>query len=415
MRSVTALVVMMGLVTTYVPMPVPLASDTSTVPEARAAVKAFPTAEGFGQNAQGGRGGQVYSINSLSSGSGTATSLTGSGTITFRDCLLDRFGVGARTCVFRVGGIIDWPCAECYSTVPPYLTIAGQTAPGNGIMIKSMQLEMRSTHNVIIRHLRVRPSESIPTSSSGRAIPSNGQGATPTHDIIVDHSSVGWTSDDTIGGTIAYNVTYQWNLVSEGIRLPPDPTSKASLWAGNISTGNSAVSYLHNYFAHFDYRVPNFEGGDGQIVNNVLYNIVSVAGTYAYPVFTVPVHMNIINNYYRPGPNSTTNAPRVGTYGCGSDAYVNCTSAAQSAIHLNGNIHTTLRPNNTYPETALLYQVGTPITVTSSPFGFPALTSQTSATQAVTDVLAKSGATVPMRDSIDQRAINDFNNRHYRV
>jgi pectate lyase len=99
-------------------------------------VKAFPSAEGYGANALGGRGGKAYNINSLAAGSGSAGSCNSggcggsapftSGSVTLGDCLADRFGVGARSCIFRVGGTINWTIE--YPTSFSYLTIAGQTA-----------------------------------------------------------------------------------------------------------------------------------------------------------------------------------------------------------------------------------------------------------------------------------------------
>lgn len=383
---------------------------------------AFPTAEGFGRFSQGGRGGRAYLINSLSSATGTGGSCTAGGcsggTITFRDCLLDRFGVGARTCIFRVGGIIDWACESCYAEVPPFLTIAGQTAPGDGIMIKSMQLEFRNTHHVIARHLRVRPSESAPGSKTD---PFNSTGGievfgptTETHDIIVDHYSTGWTQDDTTGGSTSYNVTYQWGLVSEGLNFA-DP-SKVAVWTPeSFVPGNGAVSFLHNYWANYSYRAPLFGGGDGQLVNNVLYNIHDY-GAYLYPAYQREGRLELVNNYLKPGPDSLSNAPRILTLGCGFDGAVNCTHAANSRIYLSGNLHTVLRPTLAGSETAMLVEYGSPtIPVASSPFGFPTIASQTPAAQALTDVLAKAGAyavaggtATVRRDSIDQRSITDF-------
>jgi hypothetical protein len=300
--------------------------------------------------------------------------------------------------------------------MPPYMTIAGQTAPGQGIMIKNMQLEFRDTHNHIVRHLRVRPSETVPDRTNAGAIQAFASASTSaTHDIIIDHCSVGWNTDDTIGGFGSYRMTYQWCIVSEGLydSVAGEPSKVGAPRAKSATPENGSVSLLHNYFANYTYRAPLFGGGDLQFINNVLYNVGGRA-SYLYPAYYQRGRMELFNNYFKAnGPNTTNNYPKIHTLGCGTDGYVNCTLASQSSMNVFGNVHSVLRPNaGSGSETAMVVEEGSPhiavSTLSTSPYGYPTIPSMTSAAQAATDVLAKVGATVPERDSIDQRSINDF-------
>ena len=397
----------------------------ASLAQAQAPQLAFPTAEGAGRFAQGGRGGKAYNINSLADGVGTGGSCNAGGcyggTITLRDCLHDRFGVGARTCIFRVGGTIDWPCSHgvgaaggansCVVT-KPYITIAGHTAPGQGVMIKHMTLEFQDTHDVIVRHLRIRPGKDIPVPASGNAVAAFGS-TVPAHDMIFDHLSLSWAPDDTALSMGAYNITYQWTLWTEGLGTSKSDPSKVVSVGWTPPGTNMQTSLLHNLMASTHYRAPNIGGGKVQMVNNVIYN--TYGDTQVFPAYE-PIEAEIVNNYFKPGPQTLAaggpwGGNAISLLGCGFPD-VNCASAAASRVYINGNLNTVMRPTLTGPETAFAWQRGSqPIPVVSSPLGiFPAIPSQTSAAQAVTDVLAKAGARVPFFDSIDQRAITDYNN-----
>ena len=179
---------------------------------AQAQTLAFPTAEGFGRFSQGGRGGRViYVTNRNASGPGS-----------FRACLE---AAGPRTCVFRVGGTIPLGRTDPGNlAVPPYLTIAGQTAAGDGIMVIG-ELFLHNTHDVIIRHLRIRPGVNVPSPSDSRAITIG-----TSQNIIVDHGSYGWSHDDIISISSSQNVTIQWSILSEGLSIHDQ--SKAAIIDG---------------------------------------------------------------------------------------------------------------------------------------------------------------------------------------
>jgi pectate lyase len=197
---------------------------------------AFPTAEGFGRFAVGGRGGKAYNINSLagSDGSGGSCNAGGcggsapftTGTVTFLDCLKDRFGVGARTCIFRVGGTIDHGYMPTNSyIVQPYLTIAGQTAPGNGILIRGIEITLygnqgggtgRNAHDIVIRHIRLRNRFYASSTQCNLELITCVFGC---YNVIADHVSGGWNFRSALSSAYSTKgVTYQWNLLSEGIQ-----------------------------------------------------------------------------------------------------------------------------------------------------------------------------------------------------
>jgi hypothetical protein len=360
---------------------------------AQAQTLAFPTAEGFGRFAQGGRGGRVIQV----------TNLNASGPGSFRACLE---ATGPRTCIFRVGGIIDWPVA--YPPIPPYLTIAGQTAPGDGIMLKSFQLGLKNTHNIIVRHLRLRPGETVLTPLSDGSTRYFSDSA-PAHDIIFDHISTGWATDDTDGGT-GYNVTYQWSIISEGLGNGPSDPSKCLMHQGDGGSATSGVSVLHTLMAHVGYRCPQVTAGHMQVVNNLIYNTNNGSGVLTQGG---PIRAEFVNNYYVRGPQSegaNPGMPNILFYGCTWHPSIICKFVPQSLVYLSGNYHNVLRPTNDLPEDALVQRGGDPphVPVSPTPLGFPIIPSQVTALQTAAQLPAKVGALVPTRDSIDARAVNSF-------
>ncbi|MHC4487218.1 MAG: hypothetical protein ACYS4T_18795, partial [Planctomycetota bacterium] len=167
-------------------------------PVAAETLKAFPSAEGYGANAKGGRGGRVIEV----------TNLNDSGTGSFRAAVM---ATGPRIVVFRVGGTIVLKSPLYPDADNSYLTIAGQTAPGDGIQLKGAAFGLRyGIHDVIVRHLKVRPGPVSSEENDGFVI-GGGISSPVTHDIIVDHCSVYWGQDEGISiSNNAEDVTYQW-------------------------------------------------------------------------------------------------------------------------------------------------------------------------------------------------------------
>ena len=233
---------------------------------------AFPTAEGYGKYATGGRGGKVIEV----------TNLNASGTGSLAAAIA---ASGKRTIVFRVSGTID----ADLNIKNGDLTIAGQTAPGDGITLKG-ELKINAS-NLIIRYIRVR------TDKSGDAM-----GGRYNDNIIVDHVSASWSTDEVMSIYHGNNVTIQWSMITEAMG---GGHAFGGIWGNNHST------YHHNLIAHNVQRNPRIASGSGynDLRNNVIYNWQSnsiYGGEKHQPgnsSFT-GCWTNVVANYLKPGPGT---------------------------------------------------------------------------------------------------------------
>jgi pectate lyase len=201
---------------------------------------AFPTAEGYGKYALGGRGGSVYEVTTLNpSGPGSLGEAIGTS--------------GPRTVVFRVSGIIEGK----FNIKNDRITIAGQTAPGDGICIRG-SLGV-SANDVIIRYVRVRANPKVETDAIGGRYKKN---------IILDHVSASWSSDEVLSIYHCENVTIQYCMITEACAKGDSGHRFGGIWGSNYAT------YHHNLIAHNDSRNPRWASGCGfnDYRNNVLYN-----------------------------------------------------------------------------------------------------------------------------------------------
>lgn len=257
-------------------------------------ISAFAGAEGAGALSRGGRGGKVIEV----------TNLNDSGSGSLRAAIEAE---GPRIVVFRVSGIID---IESVLTIEnPYLTIAGHTAPGGGILINGKESIGASlvinSHDVIIRYLRIR------NGAGGGTEEDDAIGITGGYNIIVDHCSVSWSTDENLSTWaweyekwgIPKDITWSYNLVAEGIK----DHSKAMLTGA--ATGAEAdqmtnIDIHHNMFLHHFDRNPFVKHKSGRIVNNIAYNWSGYGLTT-----NGAVHLDIVRNLYKPGPNYNTNNP----------------------------------------------------------------------------------------------------------
>lgn len=242
-----------------------------------AAVPAFPGAEGFGAGSIGGRGGRVFEV----------TNLNDSGPGSFRAAIEAE---GPRIVVFRTGGTIEL-MTEIVLT-HPFITIAGQTAPGGGITLKTHPSNTRSAltiakgcHDVIIRHLRSRPGPhaGFPPLKSGRE-PDTSEvkdalqilGA---RRVIVDHCSFSWATDEVVSTFYdAQDITIQWCVIAEALRKsrPDQSLPGKGLLIG--SRGGQRISVHHNLMAHNVGRNPLIKAeGIVDVVNNVVLAPAMVA------------------------------------------------------------------------------------------------------------------------------------------
>ena len=230
---------------------------------------AFPGAEGFGQFAGGGRGGEVFHV----------TTLADAGAGSFRDAVSQAH----RIVVFDVSGIIR---LESNVAVSSNLTLAGQTAPGDGLMIYGRSVSFSSRSNIIVRYLRFR--EGI-AGDRGKCSVNLSGGS----DMIFDHCSIEWGRWDCLGLTQgSHDITFQNCIIGEGI----DPQR-----FGSLSDGVTNITYARNLWINNQSRNPKAKGRI-QYINNVVYNwgVCGLAGGHS----AADHFLDAIGNYFIAGPNS---------------------------------------------------------------------------------------------------------------
>jgi len=252
-----------------------------TAPQAPQPLPAFPTAEGYGAFTPGGRGGKVFVV----------TTLNDYGPGSLREAVEAE---GPRIVVFNVSGTIE--LNNFMDIRNPYITIAGQTAPGDGICLKNYPLNIKGTHDVIVRGLKIRTG--VDSGLEGSHL--DGIEISHSENVIVDHCTVSWSSDEGINSWKGNkNVTVQWCMMSEPLNRNLHEKGEHGFSA---SLGGEYSSNHHNLFAHGKGRNPSI-GGNHQhstlhfdFRNNVIFNY----GTRVCD--GKPRSINMVNNYYKPGP-----------------------------------------------------------------------------------------------------------------
>jgi hypothetical protein len=233
-------------------------------------IAAFPGAEGFRALATGGRGGEVYHV----------TNLDDSGPGSFRDAV----GHGPRIVVFDVGGYVELRSAV---SVGSDVTIAGQTAPGDGIATRDYEVSFSGSHNVIVRHMRFRQGL---TPGQERKSAVNIHAGT---NMIFDHVSIEWGRWDTVDMTGSADITIQYSIIGEGI----SPQNFGCLCESD------RVTLSHDLWINNHSRNPKAKGSPVQYVSNIVYDwgVTGLVGGHS----AADHFLDVINNYFIAGPAST--------------------------------------------------------------------------------------------------------------
>lgn len=323
---------------------------------------AFPGAEGYGSQTPGGRGGKVLIV----------TNLNDSGRGSLRAAVEAE---GPRIVVFRVSGIID--LKSQIRITQPFLTIAGQSAPGDGITLRGYGITV-NTHDVVVRHIRSRPGDLSGDEVDGLAIGGN------SRNVIVDHCSVSWAVDENLSPSGAISdVTVQWSVISEALNRSVH--AKGAHGYGSLVRASGGLTMHHNLWAHNSSRNPRLGCNYGRppfprfdIRNNVIYNAggPNVAGD--------TFEANYVANYHKQGPDSPPGHP-----------IFSPTEKAALRFHFADN----------FPD-GLRWSARAGITGAPTAFDTPPVRT-TSAALAYEEVLARAGATRPLRDAVDERIVRE--------
>lgn len=357
---------------------------------------AFPEAEGFGKYATGGRGGKVVEV----------TNLKDAGYGSFRQALLEYPGEPI-TIVFTVAGNIELQTDIKINR--SNITIAGQTAPGDGICLSGRSFIINGAKaggnhgNIIIRYLRSRPGTFVGTGIYGFDMEN-------CHDVIVDHCSFSWANEECAALYDTKNTSVQWCIISEGLWNAGH--AKGNRGYGGVWGGQNA-SFHHNLIANQNSRAIRFNGARAHDTlavvdyrNNVIYNWgnnnACAGGSIEIPGGKSQI--NMVNNYYKPGPAAPgtikfcqADYNETGTFGFGQ-------------WHMSGNImegHANLTSDNWAGlDLAKMPVVHHAAAKVSSPFKVEDIKTQ-STLEAYESVLLSAGASLPKRDAVDARVVNE--------
>ncbi len=366
---------------------------------------AFPGAEGFGRFAQGGRGGTIYEV----------TNLNDDGPGSLRDAVSQP----NRTVIFKVSGTIQ--LKSTLKITNDNITIAGQTAPGDGICTSGFTVTI-AANNIIIRYVRFRLGD-ITADIDDACNSFKGS----FHDIIVDHCSMSWSVDETGSFYDIQQFTLQWSILSESLFHSVDPKGNhgyAGIWGGQGTT------YHHNLLAHHSSRNPRFSGsrylgstvtGTVDMRNNVIYNWGDINSAYGGEGGT----QNMVNNYFKPGPatpgsltlssvsNKRNRILNYTSFYFASDAFVYPDTLFGGKFYIDGNFvegypdvsadnwTKGVQPDDYPGSAALIAAARQPV-----PFPFAPINTQT-AQDAYPSVLNNAGAILPHRDTVDRRVLKE--------
>lgn len=353
-------------------------------------VVAFPGAEGFGRNATGGRGGDVYRV----------TTLEDSGEGSLRDAVSQP----GRIVVFDVAGVIN---LKSVLVLNSDLTILGQTAPGDGIVLYGNRISASGATNVICRYIRVRMGRNGPSGQDAMGIASG-------ENMIFDHISATWGRDEnfSINSNTTRNITIQNSFIGQGLQ-------NHSCGGLMQTTAENGITLFRNLYIDNKTRNPKVKGLN-QFINNVVYNWGS--GT-AYDMGGGSEGLSLTSiedNYFIKGPVVNWQEVRL------DDGSLELQLVPMNpsrpftggnenfSAYYTGNFYDhdkdgTLNGVEIIPETNWEeYCSGSPIFLSSRPNVFPAIEQQTNAEEAYAWIVENGGASLPARDQVDSYLIEEL-------
>lgn len=368
------------------------------------AIKAFPTAVGYGAEAIGGRGGNICYVTTLADNLNPGS---------LRYCLYKV--TTPRIVQFKVSGYIDLvkPRGEASADIiiiHPFVTIAGQTAPGGGVCIRNGGIAIEA-HDVVIRHLCVRPGDH----TSGTNPDDRDAFKIRSYNVILDHVSASFSIDENIsiwkknGRPAPYNITIQHSLITWGLYNsihPKGPHSRGLL----IGDHARQVTVYQNVMAHNNRRNPMIKGDTSNIhiVNNIIYNWGNNRTTshgfganYSDPEESGPSNSGLLNNYLLKGPNS----------GDKIISYDVATMDMATRILLDGNYYSDSRFTDGLYISAfspVMYAVPWTIPNIPAPFNSRENAKNINLYENAIDILLNAGVLFPERFDLDIKAILDI-------
>ena len=343
-------------------------------------IPAFPGAEGAGAMAIGGRGGEVIFVTNLND--------DGPGSLRAA-CEIN----GPRTILFRTSGNIE--LKSPLEITEPFVTIAGQSAPGDGVCLKNYGCMIRDTHDVVVQYIRFRPGDVSGSEEDALSI-------FQAQNVIIDHCSAGWSVDETLsvtgGGTD--NITVQWCFITESLNNSVHHKGKHGY--GSLLRVDGNISFHHNLYACHDSRNPRpgtygdeNRGGFLDFRNNVIYNWGSRPGYSAGDKTSI----NYIGNYLKPGPSTREDRKEYAFY----------IGSSTTTMFVENNYMQNFPDKGSWEmihirEGLTEKDVRIPVPMISAPV-------QTENPQtAFQKVIENAGAVLPVRDKTDQRVVEDVKN-----
>lgn len=367
-------------------------------------ISIFPGAEGFGVSTPGGRGGKIIKV----------TNLHDSGPGSLRAAIE---ADGPRIVIFEVAGIIDLHDKLVISD--PFITIAGQTAPSDGICIRGEGLLIK-THDVVLRYLRIRPG-SIDFGDENEwgaidAITIGSDMREEVYNIVIDHCSLSWSIDEIVGiWNDSHDITIQYCIISEALhdsKHPKGPHGMGMLVGKNATN----ISIHHNLFAHNYWRNPLINGETfADFRNNIIYNAGGLASHIDKPTSVQSLKINYVGNYVIKGPDTQTK----------NELSVNDRAKDHVSIFIENNLGPNVSAETDDNWNMVKVVLDDPTLEpnvnklslerrATSEYNIPAILT-TDPKDALKSIFQTAGAVFPVRDPIDSKIINDVKQRTGRI